>query len=223
MSLPFPKPERWSSKTMAAVVGATFLGCSGGSDLEPSPHERTRLEAHLSAIFADVEPMDEAQLEADRVRARHVHQLGYWAQRFHDRKGYYPLASPDSSVFRQTLIGSMIPNVEGFGDTYVAQESLLAELREVLGPEVSLPEDPIPEPDGSRAYAYGVYGHAFVAAAMLYHPAGWSEGILPRQWQYRVGAVENPDLPILQISLLLEGAYAEPRRARWRDPAMALQ
>jgi hypothetical protein len=119
------------------------------------------------------------------------------------------------------LIGSMVGNPAGFGDTYVTQEELLEELREVLGPEVALPDDPIPESDGSRAYAYGVYGRAFVAAAMLYHPVGWSEGILPRQWQYRVGANEDLDLPILQMSRLLQGGYSEPRPARWRDPIMA--
>jgi hypothetical protein len=199
-----------------------LLGCSSGSDLEPSPEEQARLDAHLASIFADVEPEDDAQLEADSTRARHVHQLGYWAQKFYERKGYYPLASPDSSVFRQTLIGSAIGNVEPFGETYVPQDSLLAELRAVLGPEVMLPDDPIPEPDGSRAYGYGVYGRTFVAAAMLYHPVGWSEGILPHQWQYRVGSIENPDLPILQISLLLDGAYADSRPPRWRDPTLAM-
>lgn len=204
------------------LTTALVLGCASSSNLEPNPKQQSHLDQHLSAIFADVEVVDDAQLEADRTRVQTVHRLGYWAQRFHERTGRYPLASLDSAVFRQTLIGSSIGNVESFGDTYVHQDSFLAELREVLGPEVTLPDDPFPEEDGSRVYSYGVYGRKFVAAAMLYHPVGWTEGILPYQWQYRVGAVEDRNLPILQISLLLDGAYPESRPPRWRDPSLAL-
>ena len=213
---------RWPSRSWPLLTTALVLGCASSASLEPNPKQQGHLDAHLSAIFAGVGALDDAQLEADRTRVRNVHRLGYWAQRFYERTGRYPLASRDSSVFRQTLIGTSIGNVESFGDTYVHQDSFLAELREVLGSELMLPDDPIPEPDGARAYTYGVYGRTFVAAAMLYHPVGWTEGVLANQWQYRVGAVEDPNLPILQISLLLDGAYAESRPPRWRDPSLAL-
>jgi|SRR5690606_37208772 len=215
--------DRPARRNWTAFAAAFLIGCASDSGLEPNPEQQRHLDTHIEAIFAGVEPLDDEQLEADRTRVRDVHRLAFWAQRFHRRTGRYPLASPDSAVFRQTLIGSSIGNVEPFGDTYVDQESLLAELRAVLGPEVTLPDDPIPEEDGSRVYSYGVYGRTFVAAAMLYHPVGWSECVSPGEWQYRVGAVENENLPILQVSLLLAGAYAESRPPRWRDPTLALQ
>jgi len=210
-------------KTLIRVLllGLPALGCSGEIRLTPSPGEQRHLDAHVEAVFTDVKEKDTAQLRADRQRVSDVHQIAYLAERYHEETGHYPFAEPDSSVFLQTLIGEHIGRTDGFGETYVSQEVLLADLRAVLGPEVELPRDPLPDEDGTRTYSYGVYGRSYTAAVMLYHPVGWSEGILPRRWQYRVGAYESLELPVLQAAKLLDGGYASTQPARWRDPSMA--
>jgi len=210
---------------MRAIALPLFLllaSCRSEPGLTPSPAEEARLDAHVESIFAGVAVEDAAQLDADHARIRAIHRIAYLAMCFHERAGRYPLADAQAPAFRQTLIGSDAGKTDALGETYVTQETFLAELRSVLGPEVVLPVDPLPQTEhGPRTFVYGVYGKGFTAAAMLYHPAGWSEGILLRQWQYRVGSYENLDLPVMSVATLLAGGYATPRPARWRDPSMA--
>jgi hypothetical protein len=206
------------------LAGVPF-GCTREEiRLAPSALEAARLDAHVETIFADVRVESAAELEADRVRVEHAHRLAYLVEAYRAAAGHYPLAVPDSLVFRQTLIGELHDRkrlARNLGETWVEPEAFAEALRAVLGPGVEVPGDPLPDAQGTRAYAYGVYGTGYTLAVMLYHPAGWSEGIAPHQWQYRLGSEENLDLPVLATRKLLEGGYPGNRVARARDAAVA--
>lgn len=201
------------------TLGIALVSCSeAGPRTEPTAEEQSHLDAHVARIFAEVTAEDPAQLEADRQRVRDVHRIAYLVEQFRIETGSYPLADTLTGRLANVVIGED-NSIRDHDDHHLPEDELVAELRRVLGPDVDLPHDPLP--GGFRSYVYTVYGRGYGTAAMLYHPVGWSEGILSRQWQYRVGSTEGADTPMLQATKLLAGGYGQSRSAQWRDPSMA--
>ena len=213
---------RYSYVIVALCVVVASCGGSSGPRLELSSKERANLDAHVENIFTGIAEKDAAQLSADRQRVHDIHRIAFLAEEFYKQTGAYPLVDTENGTLKNVIIG----DDEGLNDYdkehYVSEQAFLALLRATLGDAVTLPHDPLPNESG-RTYVYSVYGRSYATAAMLYHPVGWSEGILQNQFQYRVGARENLDLPILQASKLLAGEYKANRPASYRDPSMAGQ
>jgi hypothetical protein len=192
------------------------------SDL-PSEEEQANLDAHVAQIFEGVVADDPASLEADRERVRRVHALACLIERYYDETGTYPLVDPVEGTMCNVLVGNPHTRVPRDSDYYAREDSLLVLLQDVLGWDVALPVDPDPDLAGVRCFAYGAYGSGYTVATMLANPVGWSEGILPGQFQYRLGSYESLQLPVLETRKLLAGEYPNNRTARWRDPSMANQ
>ena len=202
-------------------VGMLATSCSSGPRTEPTTKERAHLDAHVERIFADVKEEDAAQLAADRRRAADIHHIAYLVEQYKTETGTYPLVDTVEGTLKNVVIGDDGGFSEG-KEHYASETEFLAELRRILGVEATLPHDPLPgDRQNGYIYVYSVYGSGYVTAAMLYHPVGWSEGILPHQWQYRVGSYESLEMPVLEAAKLFAGEYQTSVAARPRDPSMA--
>ena len=198
------------------------ISCSaGGPRLEPTSQEQAHLDAHMEQIFTGVTEEDAAQLAADRQRVADIHRIAYLAEQYKQETGSYPLVDPTGTL-KNVIIGDDNGLSEENPEHYVSEVDFLAELRRVLGFEVTLPHDPLPSgPKSGYSYVYGVYGRMYGTAAMLYHPVGWSEGFSPHMFQYRIGGSEDTELPMLQATKLFAGEYTTSQPAKWRDQSMA--
>jgi hypothetical protein len=209
---------------MVFAVVVMAAGCSGSDELSlmPTPEVQGRLDAHVAMIFDGVSEESATQYEADRERVRRVHQIAWLVEQYHKETDAYPLVDPEGGV-RNVMIGNPNTKVPKDDEHYVHEDTLLAALQDVLGYDFELPGEPLPDSKGFYCLMYGVYGRGYTVATMCYHPVGWSEGIMPGQWQYRVGSYESLDLPVMQASKLFAGEYASNHKARPRDPSMVNQ
>lgn len=196
-----------------------FFGCSKPESTDPKPtfslhpnaRVRKHLQRHLEDIFAEIDVSDANQLDLDRQRVTDIHQLAFVIELYKERTGTYPFVDPVEGSISNVILGD---DVERDDPHYIDDATFVTELARVLGDSLQLALEPTGE--ASRHYVYSVYGQRYGVAAMLYHPVGWSEGIRPEQWQYRVGSSEGTQFPMLEARRLFAGGYAASRPARYR-------
>lgn len=168
-----------------------------------SPEEKTTsaLQAQFDLVFTDIKIEDQAAYEADQQRVRDVHAIARLAAAYHEKAGHYPLVNPEGSMKNAI----MAPGQEARQKSDVTYEDFVSELKKVLGEDIVVPTDPAPGDKGSFSYSYSAYGRGYTTAAILYHHTPFSEKMNEHYCQYRVGSMENKDLPILQFSKIVEG------------------
>ncbi|MCZ6767122.1 MAG: hypothetical protein O7D32_09355 [bacterium] len=206
---------RYYRLILVLLIIVTASCSTSTPSLELSEKQRSNLNDHVDRIFAGVATEDPEQMLADRQRVADIHYIAFLVEQYRDVAGSYPFVRPGGGI-KNVIIGED-NGVSNREERYLSEAEFLAELRNMLGNEVTLRHDPIPTGEsGSRHYVYSVYGASYGTAAYLYHPIGWSEGILPNQWQYRLGSSEDLDLPVLQATKLFSGGYGTSRRAQRR-------
>ena len=184
--------------------------------LQPDAQTRLHLHQHVTDIFADVSAEDGYQLKLDRKRVSDIHQLAFLVELYKMHTGNYPFVDPTEGAITNVIFGD---DTERDDEHHVDDEVFVAELARVLGDSLVLPLEPTG--DAARHYVYSVYGRNYGVAAMLYHPTGWSEGIQPEQWQYRLGSSESAQIPMLQASKLFAGDYTAIQAPQWRNRSRA--
>ena len=199
----------------ADVEAAAGYAVFSNFSLHPGAQVRTHLRTHVAQIFADVATKDAYQLKLDRQRVTDLHQLAFVVELYKEQTGGYPFVDPVDGTLVNVILGD---ETERDDAHYVDDELFVIELSRVLGDSLELALEP--SGDNARYYVYSVSGNNYAVAAMLYHPVGWSEGILPQQWQYRVGSIEGTQIPVLEASKLFAGGYTGTRSAQSRDPSM---
>jgi hypothetical protein len=207
---------------VSLVMVLCVVACSGSDEISlvPTPKVQEHLDAHVAAIFDAVSAENPEQFDADQERVRRVHQIAWLAEQYYKETGSYPLAD---GTLKNIMIGNPNTRVPKDNEHYVHEDTLLAELQYHLGYDLTLPQEPLQDSKGYYGFTFSVYGSGYTVAAMCYHPVGWSEGIMPGQWQYRVGSYENPQLPVMEAAKLFAGKYPNNRKARPRDPSMVNQ
>ena len=183
----------------ALLIVLAFPACKKG--LSPEEKITNALQAQYESVFADLKIEDQAAFEADQQRVRDVHAIARLADAYNQKAGHYPLVTPEGSM--KNVI--MIAGKEARQKTDVTYEDFVADLKKVLGEDITVPTDPAPGDNGAFSYSYSAYGQGYTTAAMLYHHTPFSEEILSHSCQYRVGSAENTQLPILQFSKLVDG------------------
>lgn len=205
--------------TLALLLCVSACG-SDEISLVPTPKVQEHLDAHVATIFDGVSSEDAAQFEADHERVRRVHQIAWLVEQYYKEAGTYPLVD---GTLKNIMIGNPNTKVPKDKEHWVHEDTLLAELQYHLGYDLVLPEEPLPDSKGYYTFMYSAYGRGYTVAVMCYHPVGWSEGIMPGQWQYRVGSYESLQLPVMEAAKLFAGEYPNNRKARPRDPSMVNQ
>lgn len=187
-----------------ACTKSPSTGSTGKKNAESNFTEEqieTELKSHFDSVFADLKIENQAAFEMDQQRVRDVHQIARLAAAYHEKAGHYPLVTPEGSMKNAI----MAPGQKARQKTDVTYEDFVSELKKILGKDITVPTDPSPGEGGSFSYSYSAYGQGYTTAAILYHHAPFSEKMGEHYCQYRVGSMENKDLPILQFSKIVDG------------------
>lgn len=196
-----PPPTWFAFSSALTVLLIIILLPACKKSLSPEEKITTALRAQFDSVFTDVEIEDQAAYVADQQRVRDVHAIARLAAAYHEKAGHYPLVNPEGSMKNAI----MVPGQEARQKTDVSYEDFVSELKKVLGEGITVPTDPSPGDKISFSYSYSAYGQGYAAAAILYHHTPFSEKMSDHYCQYRVGSIENKDLPILQFSKIVDG------------------
>ena len=179
---------------------------------------RTALASHSRFLFDDVKQENEDQFAADKQRVRDIHRLANLVEQYHEKTGRYPLAQEPISRLINVTISPQPQPTSSNSDSVVDVAKFREELRQVLGQDVEIPVDPMPDEHGYAAYNYSVWSKKYAVATYLFHHARFSEKLAPQLHQYRVGCYEDMSFPVIEWAKILRGEYlksgSDGRRSR---------
>lgn len=199
------------------IAVGQLLACGGGNrdPLVPNEKEQARLDAQYERVFAGVEAD-----AADREAVRALHQFAYWIEAYHDETDRYPLSDRlDGTInFVQTFVFGDDSNIDFEKRVNLRREELLADLRSVFGPELTLPVDP--DPTDYRAMHYSTGGRGYTVAVDVLAPVNGGEMTTSTTGQYRLASYESEQIPIHRFAAILDGTTTSMPPCVWRGSSM---